>query len=212
MRAVHLLVWGREARGRGVVLGGLRLVERHAVRHVAVLLLHWLLRLIDVRTLLLLLGVGLSRLGHRVSLSQCLRALWLLLIRHVVLRHSGLRSLLLILRWRLLILLLLLWHSVLLRLLLRHRRPLLLLLLRHVVLRELLLRLSGALGCSMGLHILRRALLLRLWWLRSHLLLLNGRTCLRRWCLWLLGELRLRRRVPLLHLDVTLADVWLRLL
>ena len=90
--------------------------------------------------------------------------------------------------------------------------PLLLLLLRHVVLRELLLRLSGALGSSMGLHILRRALLLRLWWLRSHLLLLNGRTCLRRRCLWLLGELRLRRRVPLLHLDVTLADVWLRLL
>ena len=218
MRAVHLLVWGREAGGRGVVLGGLGLVEGHAVGHVAVLLLHRLLRLVDV-WLLLLLGVGLGGLGHRVSLSQGLRALGLLLllllVRHVVLRHSRLRSLLLILWWRLLVLLLLLLrHSVLLlRLLLGHRRPLLLLLLlRHVVLRKLLLRLSGALGSAMGLHTLRRALL-RLGLLRRHLLLLlDWRACLRRWWLWLLRELRLRRRVPLLHFDVTLADVRLRLL
>jgi len=177
------------------------------------LLLHRLLRLVDIRALLLLLRVRLSGLCHRISLSQCLRALrLLLLVGHVVLRHSRLRGLLLVLWWLLLVLLLLLRHPILLRLLLGHRRPLLLLL-RHVVLRKLLLRLSGALRSSMALHILRRALL-RLWLLRRHLLLLlNGRTCLRRRCLWLLGELRLRRRVLwLLHLDVTLADICLRLL
>jgi len=221
LRAVHLLVWGRESCGRGVVLGGLRLVERHAVRHVAVLLLHRLLRLVDVRALLLLLGVGLRSLGHCVSLCQCLRALrllLLLLVRHVVLRHGRLRGLLLILLLLLLLLilrllLLLLWHSVLLRLLLRHRRALLLLLLGHVVLWKLLLGLSGALRSSMCLHILRRALL-RLRLLRRHLLLLYGRTCLRRWCLRLLGELRLRRGVLLLHLGITLTltGVCLRLL
>ena len=222
--AVHLL--GRREAGLsgGVLSGGLRLVEGHSVGHVAVLLLHRLLGLVNIWTLLLLLllGVGLGRSCHGISLSESVRLLGcLLLVWCVVLLHGVLRGLLVLLLWLLLLrhllLLLLLRNAVLLvllRLLLVYGRSLLLLL-RHVVLRELLLRLSGALRGSL---LLRASLLLLMLLLRRHLLLLlHGCAYLR--CLnlllrLLLGELRRRGRLLLLlfHFDVTLAHICLRLL
>lgn len=234
LRAVHLLGWWEAGLSRGVLSGGLGLVEGHTVRHVGVLLLHGLLRLVNIWALLLLLllRVGLGRSCHGISLGQSVRLLGsLLLVRCVVLLHGRLRGLLvlllllllrsLLMLLRLLLLLLrnaVLWR-VLLRLLLIHGRSLLLLLL-HIVLRELLLRLSGALRSSLLLRLLlllRTSLLLLLLW-RHLLLLLHGCAYLR--CLYLLlllllSELRRRGRLLLLlllHFDVTLAHISLRLL
>jgi hypothetical protein len=105
------------------LLCGLGLVvERKAVGHVSVLLLHWLLGLVNIWTLLLLLGVGLGGSCHGVSLGQSVRLLRrLLLVGCVVLLHRRL--------WCLLVLLLLLLLRGLLMLLMLLR-----LLLRHVVL------------------------------------------------------------------------------
>ena len=93
---------------RGVLSGGLRLIEGHAGRRVAVLLLHRLLGLVNIWTLLLLLllGVGLGRSCHGIPLSQSVRLLgYLLLVWCVVLLHGILRGLLVLLL-RLLLLLL----------------------------------------------------------------------------------------------------------
>lgn len=106
----------------GVLSGGLRLIEGHPVGHVAVLLLHGLLGLVNIRALLLLLllGVGLGGSCHGISLSESVRLLGrLLLVWCVVLLHGRLRGLLILLL-RLLLLLLLLLRNLLLLLLLRH--------------------------------------------------------------------------------------------
>ena len=119
--AVHLLGWREAGGGWGVLGGGLRLVEG---RHVAVLLLHRLLGLVNIRALLLLLllRVGLGGSCHGISLSESVRLLGcLLLVWCVVLLHGVLRGLLVLLLWLLLLrhllLLLLLRNAVLLVLL-----------------------------------------------------------------------------------------------